>query len=151
MQSDRSRSEADARRHAAYRATAFRVEAPGGSFDIRVGRRCPALDALLDRAGARCWAYVTAHNPDGRLRDAAANAADEQRLADRVREAGFTAIPGRGIGADGAWPPEASLLILDIARSDAIALGAEFRQEAIVAGVRGEPAALVFCAGGEDA
>lgn len=150
MESAPARSEADARRHAAYRATAFRVEAEAGAFDIRVGQRCPALDALLDRAGARCWAYVTAHNPDGQLRDPAANAADERRLADRVREAGFTAVPGRGIGADGAWPPEASLLILDIALPDAIALAAEFRQEAIVAGVRGEPAALVFCAPGAD-
>lgn len=146
MESDRSRSEADARRHAAYRATAFRVEAPAGAFDIRVGQRCPPLDALLERAGACRWAFVTAHNPNGRLRDAAANVADERRLADRVREAGFPAIPGRGIGADGTWPPEASLLILDIALPDAIALAAEFEQEALVAGERGEPARLVFCA-----
>lgn len=141
----RSVPEADARRHAAYRATAFRVEDPAGAFDIRIDQACPALDALLDRAGARCWAYVTAHNPGGRLRDAAANARDERRLEARVRDAGFAAIPGRGVGADGDWPPEVSLLILDIALSDAVALAIEFGQEAIVAGVRGEPARLVFC------
>lgn len=143
--SSRSISETDARRHAAYRATAFRVEDPAGPFDIRVGASCPALDALLARVGARRWAYVTAHNPGGLPRDAAVNAADERRLEARVQEAGLAAIPGRGIGADGTWPPEASLLILDIARDDAIALAREFGQEALVVGERGAPASLVFC------
>lgn len=134
-----------AARHAAYRATAFRVDAPGGGFDLRVGTHAPELDALLDLAGARCWAYVTAHNPGGRLRDAAANEADQRRLAERVRRTGLTAIAGRGIGANGGWPPEESLLILDLARDAAIALAREFGQEALVAGNRGGVAELVFC------
>lgn len=134
-----------AARHAAYRATAFRVDAPGGGFDLRIGAHAPELDALLDLAGARCWAYVTAHNPGGRLRDAAANEADQRRLVERVRHTGLTAIVGRGIGADGAWPPEESLLILDLARDAAIALAREFGQEALVAGDRGGVAELVFC------
>lgn len=140
-----SKSRVDARRHAAYRATTFRVDDPAGAFDIRIDRVCPALDALLDRTGAQCWAYVTAHNPGGRLRDASENAAGERRLEAHVCGAGLTAIPGRGIGAGDDWPPEASLLILDISRADAIALARGFDQEAIVAGVRGQPAELVFC------
>ena len=144
MEASRATSDTTAR-HAAYRATAFRVDDPAGGFEIRVDAHCPALDALLDRVGAVRWAYVTAHNPGGRLHDAESNAAAQRRLEERVARAGLTVTPGRGIGADGAWPAEESLLILDITRDAAIALAREFGQEALVAGVRGEAAELVFC------
>lgn len=144
MGSPRSRAEGAAR-HAAYRATAYRVADPAGAFEIRIDAHCLPLDVLLDRRGAACWAWVTAHNPGGRLRAAAANAADQRRLEAVVEQAGFTAIPGRSIAADDTWPPEESLLILALARDAAVALARAFGQEALVVGVRGAPAELVFC------
>jgi hypothetical protein len=58
---------------------------------------------------------------------------------------GYTAFPGEGIGDDGQWPPERSLLILGIARDDARRLGREFGQLAIVHGEKGGPAMLLPC------
>lgn len=144
MEPPRSTAEGTAR-HAAYRATAYRVDAPAGGFEIRIDAFCPPLDGLLDRSGAGCWAWVTAHNPGGRLRDAERNLADQCRLEARVEQLGVTAIRGRSIAAAGAWPSEESLLILGMAREAAIALARDFGQEALVVGVRGAPAELVFC------
>lgn len=47
-----------------------------------------------------------------------------------------------GIGEGASWPPERSLLILNISRGKAISLGQRFGQLAIVVGRRGEASRL---------
>jgi hypothetical protein len=52
---------------------------------------------------------------------------------------------GEGIGDDGAWPPEPSILVLGIEREAAVQLGRLFGQRAIVCGELGGLATLVLC------
>ena len=56
-------------------------------------------------------------------------------------------LEGRGIGSDPDWVPEDSYLIIGIPRADAISLGYDFGQNAIVVGRIGNPAELVPCHG----
>ena len=62
-----------------------------------------------------------------------ANLAAGERLMMRMQ--GFphvTVHPGNGIGTDCAWPPEPSVFAVGLGEDDAIALGREFGQNAIV-------------------
>jgi Protein of unknown function (DUF3293) len=129
----------------AYRSTTFRVLAPAGPIDIRVGQPCPDLDALVGGDGAHCWAYLTAWSPGGRTLPAAENERRNHALRHRLRATGATVLPGSGIGDDPAWPPEDSLLAVGLDRSTAATLGADFGQDAIVVGDRHAPAELLWC------
>ncbi len=133
------------RHDAVYRATAYRVADGAQHFAIRIGERCAPLDALLDAHGAEEWAYITAYNPGGQPAAARVNAAAQERLEAALRALARPMLRGEGAGDDGHWPPEPSLLVLGLARADAVALGRRFGQEAIVAGRRGAPAELVYC------
>ncbi len=129
-----------------YRATTYRVFVPDEQpIDIRIGEASAKLDALLAKHGVEAWAYVTAWNPASRQLEAQANRARQAALSDVVRERGWVHFEGEGIPANSTWQPEASVLVLGIARSDAVALGARFGQRAIVAGERGGAAVLVYC------
>jgi hypothetical protein len=122
---------------AAYRATDYRVEdAPGGPFVVRIGDVCAEVDGE--------WAFVTACNPGSvRLSD------DEngRRMADleaQVRKRGWRYHHGHGVGRDGNWPPEPSLLVVGIAETEALELAERFGQNAIVVGRGGEAARLAW-------
>jgi hypothetical protein len=112
---------------------------------IRIDEAHPALDALLAARGHRHWAYVTAHNPGSVPLTADENRARHARLEADVRARGYEAFPGEGVGDDGEWSPEASLLILGMPRAEATALGHAYAQRAVVWGDVGEPALLVIC------
>lgn len=127
---------------AAYEKTAYWVE---DRFALRCGERSAALDDLLAGAGHDHWAFVTACNPLSIRLDDTANAARMAALEARVRAIGHRSLHGRGVGDDGDWPPESSLLVLGINEPDAIALAGEFRQAAIIVGRRGAAARLVDC------
>lgn len=133
------------RLQAAYEATDYLVEGGArGGFVIRVGARSADVDALLEAAGVEAWAFVTAANPRSRPLSAAENSARMSRLAAIVRQRGLASCAGAGVAADGAWPPEPSLLILGIDEADAVALAREFDQHAILVGRTGAPARLVW-------
>lgn len=127
----------------AYRGTTFRVMA---GPDIRVGERCPELDALLRREGVGCWAFLTAWSPGGQVLTTVENQQRQEALCRRLHDTGATLMPGVGIGADPSWQ-EDSVLALGLDRSTAAALGAAFGQHAIVAGDYDSPAELLWCGG----
>ena len=54
-------------------------------------------------------------------------------------------LPGEGIGEDGAWLPERSILVPGMECDAAVQLGRRFDQRAIVCGEVGGVAALVLC------
>lgn len=130
---------------AAYETTLFTVATPFGKFEIRPGQISPLLDQLLDHLGARNWAYVTAHNPRSQRLSGDENAARHEELKRRVLDGGYPAFEGEGVGQDKTWTPEKSLLIVGIDATEAVALGKEFGQFAIVIGDRGRPAQLRNC------
>ena len=95
--------------------------------------------------GLRHWAFVTAHNPGSVRLTAEENRTRHTRLEGDVSARGYEAFPGEGVGDDGQWPPEASLLILGMPRAEATALGQAHAQRAVVWGGVGEPALLLIC------
>jgi hypothetical protein len=130
---------------AAYQATTYRVDLPGGSLALRVGVRNAALERLLKKRAVRAWAFVTACNPRSTLLPAWRNRVRQHRLATLCRALGHSTLPGAGVGDDPAWVPEPSVLILGIGRRRACRLARLFDQHAIVAGQRGGVPELVWC------
>jgi hypothetical protein len=129
----------------AFRAAEYWVEPPGAEpLCLKIGQGSVAWDALLEDAGARRWAIVTAWNPPGRAPDGDANEAAQHALEEVIRSAGLTAWPGHNQAPDGSHR-EPTFVILDLPADQAVALGARFAQAAVVAGELGGPARLLSC------
>jgi hypothetical protein len=88
---------------------------------------------------------VTAHNPGSVRLTADENRTRHTRLEADVSARGYEVFSGEGIGDEGEWPPEASLLILGMPRAEALSLGHAHAQRAVVWGVVGESALLLIC------
>jgi hypothetical protein len=129
----------------AYRQTSFRADTPRGPLCLRIGLPNPVLDALLESQGVRSWAYVTAWNPGSMRLSEDENVRRQHALEETLRRDGLIVFPGEGVGDDGRWPPEPSVLVLGISRADALALGQRFGQRAIVYGEAGKSPQLVSC------
>jgi Protein of unknown function (DUF3293) len=119
---------------AAYRRTAYEAE---GAV-ARVGRRSPAVDALLQRLGGRQGAFVTAWNPGSRPMPRGWN----ERMQARLRQAARRLPRAEGWGRGRGWA-EHTLLLVAGPRRLAV-LGWRFRQNAVVVVGRGRPASLVL-------
>lgn len=128
----------------AYRATAYLALLPDGpSAEARIGRPSPGMDGLLARLGARSGTFVTAWNPRSRPAPEAENRAAGARLLAEARARGWRALPHRGQGDAGDWPPEEGLLVLDLDRAEALALARRHGQNAVVFCEPGRPAELL--------
>jgi hypothetical protein len=111
---------------------------------LRIGEPNPALDALLDAKGAAAAAYLTASNPRGRVQAESDNAIAAAALRRSLSDAGYACLPGEGRDPEGKWTPEKSVLVLGMAREDAVALGRALDQNAIVFVERGKAPELVL-------
>ena len=127
----------------AYRATTFCADTPAGQLRIRIDKQHPELDVLLDDHGMASWAYITAWNPRSQDTEQGENEANQAALLRDLT--GYAVFTGEGVGADGDWPPEPSLLVLGLVEADALALGRQYGQNAILVGLRGEVARLLNC------
>ena len=113
---------------AAYRASEYVVFAKP-ELVLRIGEPSAALDRLLEAAGARSAAFLTAANPHSQPRSAAENLAALERLE---RDASAWPVHrGEGRSPDRTWR-EPSLLVAGIAREAARTLGRRYGQNAIV-------------------
>lgn len=126
----------------AFLATDYEVDGPSGRFVIRIGELCDAIPAGT-------WAYITACNPRSRRLPDDENDRRMRQLEAELRAKGFQFWRGQSRARDLSWPPEASLLVLDISREQAIRLGQRLDQWAIVFGKRGHRAELVWILDGE--
>lgn len=106
----------------AFLATVY--EAAG--VEVRIGRRSPAMAALLARHGVRRAGFVTAWNPLSRRRPEGWN----RRMQARLRQAARGRLLAEGHGRAGPWA-EAHLLLAGDPRWLAV-LARRFRQWAIV-------------------
>lgn len=115
----------------AYRETHYRV---GGKepFVLQVGVPSPQLAALHAQHGVQSSSFVTACNPFSEPVSDELNAAHMASLTLEVLLARLHHLPGEGVHPSGTWPAEPSLLVLGTDLDAARALGARYRQNAIV-------------------
>ncbi len=128
---------------AAYVRTTYRVDAL--DLQIRIGLANANLQQLLTTYGAHTWAFITAWNPKSVLLSQHENEARHEMLVKIIEKMSYPYFVGHGIGDDENWPPEQSLLILGISKQEALALGRQFEQNAIVFGTQNTLPTLVFC------
>ena len=128
-----------------YRNTTFRVEAPNGHLDIRIGDKHPRIDSVLSEHNATEWAYITAWNPGSRPTSTEQNALAQEKLIKIVQDRGFRFYLGDGIPDQEGWAPERSVWIAGISREEAVEIGRQFGQNAIVVGNLGSVAELLDC------
>ncbi len=125
---------------AAYENTSYSVFDP--PISIKIGRRNPKLDAFLERMNHKEWAFITAYNPFSKVLSDRENEERHHLLRKQIEK--YTFFEGEGVGIDPSWKPERSFLILGISETDAVKLGEDFQQNAIVVGRRKGQARLVL-------
>lgn len=96
---------------------------------------------LLRREEERYGAFVTAQHPQHG--PAAGGAGDNGPLRERLRADGYRFYAGAGIGMSPGYDPEASFFVPGLAEADAVALGRDFGQNAILVVESGQPSRLV--------
>ena len=129
----------------AYKNTTYRVYLPLGEMDIRIGVMNPLLQELLLSNNAESWAFITACNPYSVMQNADVNTLLNTQLESYLSEKQYVFFKGMGVGDDNSWEPEASFMVLNIRKEDAIKIGKHFKQNAIVAGVIGNSPELIDC------
>ena len=126
----------------AYLNTTFVAFAPETEIRIRVGERNPFLEDLLALHGVSTWAFITAFNPASVSLGSRENELRQNRLEVELAKR-YVLLPGLGKSDAGNWPAERSVLVLGIARDDAVRVGQRYGQNAIVVGaVTGLPELL---------
>ncbi|HVI88172.1 MAG TPA: DUF3293 domain-containing protein [Dongiaceae bacterium] len=122
----------DAELLAAYQRTDYAIFEVDAETVVRIGRADPAIDGLLTRHGAERGTIITAWNPESVILSDAENAARETELWKWIGENRLFALAAEGRDPTGAWQPEQSCLILDIAADAVATLGRQYGQNAIV-------------------
>lgn len=115
----------------AYRQTRYVVE-DESPFVLSIGEFSEPLAAVHRRFGAACSVYLTAYNPQSRIRSAAENRIAQQRLQSAIASRGLPMLEGRGESVGGEWPPEASVLVPGMSQRDGLSLARTYAQNAIV-------------------
>ena len=129
----------------AYKNTTYRVYLPLGEIEIRIGVMNLLLQEFMLSNNVESWAFVTACNPYSVMQNADANTFLNTQLERYLSEKQYLFFKGLGVGDDNSWEPEASFMVLDIRKEDAVKLGKQFKQNAIVVGVIGNSPELIDC------
>ena len=125
---------------AAYENTSYNVFDP--PISIKIGHRNPELDSFLEKMNHEEWAFITAHNPFSEVVSDRENEERHHQLKKQIEEYAF--FEGEGVGTDPSWKPERSFLILGITQKDAVKLGKQLKQNAIVVGKRKNQVRLIL-------
>lgn len=125
----------DDRQWNAYRATLYRVQAPGRELSLRIDQFDEKLDRLLRESGVRQAALLTAWNPGSKPTLRSINESQQQRLWAELRDAGYPCLAGINEPIDestrDSWS-EASVLALDIELDEARRVARKYGQLAFV-------------------
>ena len=116
---------------AAYAATHFWVDA-SPPVCIKVGEQSAGLQALLARFGTDSGFFITAHNPYSERASDADNAAANEALQQQLSALNSPALAANGKASVGDWPAEPGFFVCGLSQAQALALGQQFRQYAIV-------------------
>lgn len=116
---------------AAYQGTDYWVEAEP-PFVMRVGQPCAELAPLYAAGGHHACAFISACNPLGDIASDELNDARQAAFARLLGARGLPFLSGAGRDPHGAYPAEASLLVLGTGLEASKAIGRELHQNAII-------------------
>jgi len=127
----------------AYRATTYRADIGGRRIDLRVGGPVDLQGLSAEQQPVEMWAFVSAANPGSRPLSTAENLRRHRDLLATCTARGLVVYEGWGIPDTDDWDPEISLLVLEIDREEASAIGRAFGQLAVVCGQAGGVVELI--------
>jgi len=116
----------------AHRATDYRLGHTTQDIVLAPGLRSDRLAELFASKSVTCGAFLTAFNPLGTQKSDTENDQAHAELTKTLARLGLESIEGSGSEVDTQWPAEKSLFSLGLNREDAIAIGRQFDQDAIV-------------------
>jgi len=126
----------------AYRATVYEADVDGTTVGLRIGEPVPAW-----WQPNATWAFISGANPGSRRLSHEDNLSRHRALETELAGRGFEVFQGWGVPEADDWEPEISLLVTGIGREEAVAIGRDFGQVAIVYGEIGSVAQLVVIDG----
>lgn len=129
----------------AFLTTTYRVETPGGVFDLRIASSNAGFDDFLAREGVSHWGIVTAFNPGAQQLSADENQLRHHRLLSSIAERGWSVCPAINIPDHDDWPPEPGCLLLQVDEQALRGLAADFGQVALVYGEACSAPRLIWC------
>lgn len=115
----------------AYRRTRYRVTGGCKPFDLRVDEASRELLGLYKGLGVLDAAFLTAWNPQGKCVSREDNERAQAALCAELDRRQLFCLGGRGEAADGSWC-EDGVLVLGLSQADAMRLGCDHRQNALV-------------------
>jgi hypothetical protein len=120
----------------AYRATTYRVAAPGRTLALRIDQHDGQLATLLQETGAQCAALLTAWNAESQRQSPAVNAMRQQALLHDLAAGGYRCLPGTNVPDGGSGPgedwTEDSVLVLNLALRAAREIASRYGQNAFL-------------------
>lgn len=125
-----------------YRATDY--VCPEAGITLIPGEPCAILGQLTSGFDEKGYAFITAWNPGSEPVSSAQNRKQNSLLEERITQGRYIYFEGKGIPREEGWEPEDSYLILGIKKNEALALGKEFGQRAILCGHGSEKTELLF-------
>lgn len=115
----------------AYAETEYRVSGLC-PFALRIGYPCEELAGVHSEREVTCSAYITACNPRSAILSDAENHQRQQALAAELTGRGLSFLSGVGQHPSNGWPGEPSYLVFGLSLEEAMALGRDWEQNAIV-------------------
>ena len=125
-------------------STTYWLDLPDQSIAFGLNKVNPEVDAFLAAQGQERWAFLTAYNPRAHTASTQQNQYHQRLLIRDVANMGLEFFAGSDVSDDGSFPPERCIFILGISVDKALPLAARYRQAAIIAGERGQPARLIY-------
>ncbi|WP_020539572.1 DUF3293 domain-containing protein [Lewinella cohaerens] len=129
----------------AYQQAIYRIFMPPISW--KIGTVEPGIDKLLQANGAKKAIFLTASNPYSNICSVQKNKEANEALLAWIKENNYTFFEGQGEDPLGVWPPEQSFLILGINAKEALVLGQDWQQNAVVFVEANKPPTLLWCNG----
>lgn len=130
--------------HQAYRDAVYEVYHNRKTILLFIDRLNPKLDSILEKYHGNTWALITAHNPYSQCLPPVENEQRQLKLVEIVRANNLIFLDGVGKDQNNLWTPEPSIFIVNIELEQAIAIGQEFQQNAIVWGEFGKKSKLLW-------
>lgn len=128
----------------AYLATNFNVLVEHEIFTLKINKPNTYFDNWCQVNNVKSWAFITAYNPYSEELNLEENIALNSNLETEIVLKGYNYSNAVGVPDDENWESEASFFIHNISLDQAIVLGNNYKQNAIVFGLNTKLPELVW-------